>query len=301
MQRFFTLLAILLLLGISSAFALPNFWYSAVAYNASGQIITASPLASVEITVTDGSNSITQTKTNIPVNGFGIFNVYVDHANLNSISMLASTRITIKVNGVVCVGAPLSSELTNSYHYGEKVDLDSEVNGKLPLANITPSATNGYVLGTSGGNVTWQDWITPKIHMSALSCNDIDLSPNTPVVINTWQNLNEAGGANFNPSTGTYTIPVSGYYSLALHVSLSHAPSANAEMVYAFIWRNGAQLAISYAENTKTNEFPGDMNIYVENYLNAGDAINFGAYQNTTGNMVIRNYATYFSIHLIHK
>ncbi|OGU58758.1 MAG: hypothetical protein A2X64_00520 [Ignavibacteria bacterium GWF2_33_9] len=185
MKKLITLSAFIVLFSISSAFALPNFWYSGVAYNAGGQIINTSPLASVEVTVSDGTNTMIQTIPNVPVNAFGIFNVFVNGPGLSSVTMKSNSSILIKVNDVTCIGSALSSINLSSYNYGDYIELNSsEVNGVLPVQNggtgrssltnnallagnnagnvqSLPYGTNGQIL-TSNGNGSLPTWVDPN-------------------------------------------------------------------------------------------------------------------------------------------
>lgn len=198
MKKLITLSAIAMIFAITSAFALPNFWYSGVAYNSSGQIITISPLASVEVTVSDGTNTMIQTIPNVPVNAFGIFNVFLNGPGLASVTMKPNTTIMIKVNGVTCVGAALSTINAASYNFGDYVELNSsEVTGVLPVANggtgrssltnnallagnnagnvqSLPYGTNGQIL-TSNGNANLPSWVNPTTYST--KTKSILLSP----------------------------------------------------------------------------------------------------------------------------
>jgi len=109
LKKLFIIFFILLGLIPSISFSLPNFKYSAIAYTSPGQVITISPLASVEVTITDGSNIIIQSFTNVPVNESGVFSLNVDSPKLSKIKMVTGTNIIIKVNGVKVIDLPLSS------------------------------------------------------------------------------------------------------------------------------------------------------------------------------------------------
>lgn len=148
------LITIFVLLGFISTntFSLPNFWYSGVAYNASGQIVTTSPLATVEVSVTDGTNSMTQTINNVPVNAFGVFTVFINGAGLGSVNMLAGTRIMVKVNGITVAG----ESLTQWY----------VVNNILPAGGSTTDQTiDAWVNNQQSGRVelgTQSNGTTPR-------------------------------------------------------------------------------------------------------------------------------------------
>lgn len=473
MKKTLLLLAVFTL-SLSTALSLPNFWYSGIAYNSSGQIITLSPLAAVSVSVTDGTNTATQNYINVPVNGFGVFTVQVTAAG--TVNMVAGTRITVTVNGVTVAGQPLtqwyimnnilpaggsttdqsidawvnnfpqtrielgtlsdnttarpagteyiindngrvsigttstgsavsSSKVTilNTdlyqgvsalskvpatsvpYWSSAVVGIDSSNNNfgggiagfysghnpatgvygyssqdvdystvaftyltgftggqflggdagvvaaiagpgtstnKYAIKAVTPTINsntwaghftgriavvdgtegNGKVLASdASGNASWQDLITPDIHLSATSCGSQTLPISTQTVINTWTSLSEAGGSNYNPATGEYTIPVSGYYSIDLHTSLSTAPSGGATGIACYILKNGSQLVIGFAASSVTGAYPCDPVAHIERPLIAGDKISFSLIQNTTGAMTINGAASYFSIHLIHK
>ena len=95
-----------LLFAVSTAYSLPDFWYSGIAYNTSGQIITSGPLAQVDVTIDDGINSATQTFFNVPVDAFGVYTVHITGAG--ALTMKAGTQITVQVNGVIVSGESLS-------------------------------------------------------------------------------------------------------------------------------------------------------------------------------------------------
>lgn len=474
MKKILLLLAVFTL-SLSTALSLPNFWYSGIAYNSSGQIITLSPLAAVSVNVTDGTNTATQNYINVPVNGFGVFTVQVTAAG--AVNMLAGTRITVTVNGVTVAGQPLtqwyimnnilpaggsttdqtidawvnnfpqtrielgtlsdnttarpagteyiinddgrvsigttstgtvvasakftllntnltqgisslskvattsapfwtasiagidssnnsfgsgiagfySGSVGSSGVYGRSsketdystsatihpfgymgglfiggdcgivvsggiIGTGSETNkyGIYAMANVNPTSWAGYfkgrvavIDGTEGngkvltsdaaGNASWQDLITPDIHLSALSSSGQSIPVSTQTVINTWNSLSEAGGANYNPLTGEYTIPVSGYYSISLHTSLSQAPSSGATGIECRILLNGSLLVRGYTASSIAGDFTCDPVAYIERPLTAGQKISFAVNQNTTGAMSLVGQACYFSIHLIHK
>ena len=177
-----------------------------------------------------------------------------------------------------------------------------ESNGALQFANI--GEANGRVLASdAAGNATWQDLITPKVHMSAGSCAGQAIVGAT-TIINGWGNLDEAGGANFTPATGTYTIPVTGYYTISLHLAWGNTASVSgASEVKCKIIRNGATIAQGYSNETIAGDFPSDPDTEIGITLNAGDTIQFAAEQNTGGALSIQGGDRWckFQLHLVHK
>ena len=133
----------------------------------------------------------------------------------------------------------------------------------------------------------------------------VSVPPNTSTNITTqWGNLDEGGGANYNPVTGEYTIPVAGYYSVFLHLVWNDpAPNSGAGLIYGEIKLNGSSLARAYSSTSIAGNIPDDDHAQVERRFNAGDIIRFSAYQNTTGtmNLVLNSNANKFGVHLIHK
>jgi hypothetical protein len=109
MKKLYISIAIIFVTITSLSYSLPNFKYSAIAYTSPGQIITKSPLANVEISITDGSNVVTQSFTNVPVNEQGVFSLNVNTPELRKIKMVTGTNIIIKVNEVKVIDLPLSS------------------------------------------------------------------------------------------------------------------------------------------------------------------------------------------------
>jgi hypothetical protein len=173
--------------------------------------------------------------------------------------------------------------------------------GGLQLTGI--GEQNGYVLASdASGNATWQDLITPDVHLSAANMAPIIVAASTATNITSWGTLDEGGGANYNPVTGEYTISVAGNYSVFLHFVWSgNAPSAGANGIQGQINLNGVTIGRGYSASSITGNIPDDINAQLERHFNVGDKINFAVFQNTTGGMQIDGADSKFGIHLIHK
>ena len=113
-----------------------------------------------------------------------------------------------------------------------------DVNGTFKLTDGTQAA--GKVLTSDAvGNATWQAIpSTPDIHISSVG-GASKVFPGAPTIIDTWTGLDEAGGANYNPLTGEYTIPVSGYYSVMSQVGFSTTATTDNADIEVFIVVNG--------------------------------------------------------------
>lgn len=172
--------------------------------------------------------------------------------------------------------------------------------GQVAIVDGTEGAGKVFTSDASG-NGSWQG----PVHMSAGSMAAVSIpSGGVSTDITTWGTLDEAGGANFTPGTGTYTIPATGYYSISLHLSWGAAASSSgASEVKCQIKRNGSVIAQGYSQQTTTGEIPDDPIANIELTLTAGDTITFAASQNTSAAMSLQGGSFWgkFGIHLVHR
>lgn len=172
--------AVMVFFTANSAFSLPTFWYSGVAYTSAGQISPNSVLE-VSVTITDGTNSYHEEYLESPGVGtatsdaFGVFSVNVGTGgsitgNLSNVSMLASTKITVRVrpvggNWLTVTGQALINNYLNSYVTPGGIDGNDILDGSITNADISSSAaievtklaagSNGQVLLNNGGTNQW--------------------------------------------------------------------------------------------------------------------------------------------------
>lgn len=122
MNRFLLMILVMMAFITAKTFALPTFWYTAIAYNTVGQIVTSTNVE-VSIVINDGTTVYTETflsGLSVPADAFGNFSVNIgtgtNSGNLGSVLMKAGTYITVKVRPVLTstwvqvVGAPLAQE-----------------------------------------------------------------------------------------------------------------------------------------------------------------------------------------------
>lgn len=172
--------AVMVFFTANSAFSLPNFWYSGVAYTTAGQISPNSVLE-VSITITDGTNSYHEEYLESPGVGtvssdaFGVFSVNVGNGgsvsgNLSTLPMLASTKITVRVRPIggtwlTVTGQALINNYLNSYVTPGGIDGNDILDGSITNVDISSSAaigvtkleagSNGQVLLNNNGTNEW--------------------------------------------------------------------------------------------------------------------------------------------------
>lgn len=168
--------------------------------------------------------------------------------------------------------------------------------GGVRLQNI--GEANGYVLTSdASGNATWRGPVS--ITARTFSAN-LNIPDATIVPITQWNTiLNEDGGSNYNPVTGEYTIPVTGFYQVNASVLWDVFPSAASTSLRYYV--NG-----SFEYSTWSS---GSTNIAASNTLsqgrrfNAGDIIQFYVSQYSGVNQTLTGtyFGQSFSIELIHR
>jgi hypothetical protein len=172
------------------------------------------------------------------------------------------------------------------------------VRGSLRIDNGT-QGVNKVLVSDLAGNATWQDLITPDVHLSALSMSTTNIPSLFPNVLTNWNNLDEGGGTNWNATTGEYTITVAGYYSATCNIQWGIV-NASANIIGVYIYVNNAVTASGNSSQIFTSGYPSDTHVHFEKRLNVGDKIKFSAFQNSGGPVITGNLSN-FGIHLIHK
>lgn len=168
-----------------------------------------------------------------------------------------------------------------------------------PIRLVSIGAGTGKVLTSDAvGNATFQDLITPNVHLSSLGGSSQSIGSGINV-INSWGGLEESGGANYNPATGEYTIPVSGYYSLTAQVAFTTSVTSNA-LAEVFFQVNGVNLKYGLAPCIAGNKCPF-LHVSIEKQLSAGDKVTIAVDHTYPSPLVLQFNLSGFGIHLIHK
>ena len=171
------------------------------------------------------------------------------------------------------------------------------VNGAIQLSFINEGA--GKVLTSDAqGNATWQDGVTPFVQISSLGGSSQVITGYTE--INSWQNLEEAGGSNYNSTTGLYTIPVAGYYAISAHISFQSSNTRAGNQASVSIYVDNTLIKTGYSDMAVSGKFYSDPSISVVKFLNVGQKVKIAASQDGGTNNLFRDAST-FSIELRHK
>lgn len=165
------------------------------------------------------------------------------------------------------------------------------------------AAAGRVLMSDAAGNATWQDNTSQSVGISirGLTTN-VSVPANTTVPITQWSFIdNEDGGANYNPSTGEYTITRAGVYQVNCSV-MWNPFSSPASFVNLQAQTNGG----FYVEQFVPSEAPST-NTY--NHLSfskryaVGDVIRFVLFQNSAGTQsTISNFiSNNLSIQFVHN
>lgn len=167
MKNLFITTLVLLGLISTTSFSLPNFWYSATAYNNLGQIIVSPTMVETYITVSDGTNTYIEQFLSggvgaLAVNDFGVFSVQIGtggvvSGTLSSVQMKSSTTTNVKVRPVgsstwvTVAGSALSTVYLNNYTAPSSLSLP---NGQIYIGNSSGNAQAQTMSGDATLNNT---------------------------------------------------------------------------------------------------------------------------------------------------
>ena len=212
-------------------------------------------------------------------NAFGIFGDTVDGIGVYGTSSATGTAGAFRANGT-----------------GKALD----VYGPVKLFNIGQGL--GKVLTSDAtGNATWQDNSTPFIHFSSIGGSIQTITNNTAQVINSWTGLEETGGANYNATTGEYTIPLTGYYSIIAQIGFVGVNTVNGSQARLGIQIDGNSAKNAYSNSAVAGEYYNDLSVRLEKKLNVGQIIKINARQAGSPTNDLCNSCSTFSINLLHK
>lgn len=197
-------------------------------------------------------------------------------APVNTVGFAGGTAIQGSTSGGVGVMG-LANDGTALYGFSLGGGYALQTSGRVQI--IGQGAAAGRVLTSdAAGNASWQaSGATPDIHITSNGGASQVLSSTSLTNINSWTGLNEAGGANYNPATGEYTIPVDGYYAVKVQIGFAPAPITVDDVVELAIRLNGSTFSSLFTQVVLTagqNYKPG-ITAQTERRYVAGDIISF--------------------------
>jgi hypothetical protein len=172
-------------------------------------------------------------------------------------------------------------------------------NGRIAVKDGTEG--NGKVLTSdASGNASWQDQNTQSVGISMFQfTSNLTIPPNTATPITQWKNIaNEDGGANYNSSTGEYTITVAGVYQVNAQIIWSSFATPAECRIWLYI--NSAFFTESIEQNNSSLQ---PSQISLSKRFNVGDKISFYVIQYSASNQTILGpfNAQYYSVQYLHK
>lgn len=167
MKKFFSVCLFFIVFFFGTTFAVPNFWFSGVAYNTSGQVLPGTPVE-VLINLTDGVNTFSEqfvSPGTVLTDAFGIFSVQVGtgttlSGSLAAVSMKANTQLTVQVrtigsSWVTVNGSPLTQSILDATSAAKTFSFPNS------------KGNDGQVLTSDGNGATYwgepTDWANPGV------------------------------------------------------------------------------------------------------------------------------------------
>jgi hypothetical protein len=169
------------------------------------------------------------------------------------------------------------------------------MNGTIRISDGTQGA--GYVLTSDATGIA--SWQGPVSISAEYLLADLAVPVATDVTINNWSTIaNEDGGSNYNPVTGEYTIPVTGYYDINATVNWLNYSTADRARLNIRV--NG--ITITASVETPSASF-GSQNVHLGRRLVAGDIVTFVVNHASPNPQTLGalSFGTNFDIHLVHR
>ena len=163
------------------------------------------------------------------------------------------------------------------------------------------AALGNVLTSDAAGNATWQENTSQSVGISIRGLGaGITVPNNTTVPITQWSFIdNEDGGANYNGTTGEYTVTKAGVYQVNCTV-MWNGFSSPASFVNLLTRVNGSYYTEQFGPSASSNTF-SHLN-FAKKY-NVGDKINFELFQNSGNTQTtLGNFGSNtLSIQFLHK
>ncbi len=131
-----------------------------------------------------------------------------------------------------------------------------------------------------------------KVSFFARLTSTLILSTGDETIINFPEEYDD--GKNYNPATGTFTVPYSGVYHISAAVEFSPI-LASAVRINIYLYKNGVRYIVNYASHDVAAGNAAYRNLSGTIKLTAGDELHIRAFQNSGSNMTIQDDYSFFS------
>lgn len=178
----------------------------------------------------------------------------------------------------------------------------------LTRTTVLDSSAAGAAISLSGTTQVWLDLpaalakpLAPDARVAVYATNTSaqSIPSATWTQITGWTSVKDTSGGAWNASTGTFTAPVAGWYSVTTNIAFANNAWTPPQEGGLSLYLAGTQQFVTLFTMTASatiNLSPGALSVDI--YLNAGDTIVAKAYQGTSGALALYNVAVfnYFTV-----
>jgi len=175
-----------------------------------------------------------------------------------------------------------------------------DVMGPIQFSNIG-GGTGKVLTSDATGNATWQDLITPFIHLSGEGQSSQAISSGVTNTINSWNIFEQTGGSNYNSTTGEYTIPITGYYSITSQINFQNPNTQNGFGASVEIFVDGNVAQVGATDSAVAGKYYSSASVRLDKKLNAGQKVLILVRQGGAAINYLTSYGSNFTINLLHK
>ena len=144
--------------------------------------------------------------------------------------------------------------------------------------------------------------ITPNVHFASTGGSSQTITAGTtPIVITSWTGIEEAGGANYNSTTGEYTVPITGYYYVMAQVSYTNGNTLDGNVASVNIRVDNMVIKEGFSNEAKVGDYYSDAYAVMQKKLTAGQKIKITTNQAGRPTNSLWGPATNFIVNLVHK